>query len=204
MFEKSTAFANWMSWFSHENRDEPFRLPDGRRCTTNGRWAMVAQNDGPVCEGDKFANRGKVIAGHLEAEAIHEREVSREFMEQFGPCNHPEIGVCQTCEGRGDVPHVCGCDLCEEDTELCGECDGKGKSINQPDQRKVTLWGHPFSANMIAYMVEHAPAATGYRLRVTPNVLVIATDQWEGVVVRLHPGSSTESVAEIMTQQEVG
>jgi hypothetical protein len=190
MHQKDTQFADWMDWFRGERygQSDPFRVPDGRRCTTDGVMAMVAAHDGPTVDNTKYVERGKFIGNYLASSPKNERDLSRDFMEQFGPCVHPDFDECENCKGSGESRHVCDCDFCDETKEECGECDGKGKEVYDPDKRPVRLWGMAFDANLIAYMVEHAPAADAYRLRLLDGVLLISTDLWDGLIVKLSLG----------------
>ncbi len=37
---------------------------------------------------------------------------------------------CEGCVGTGQVDHYCNCDICNEQTEECGECFGEERVTN--------------------------------------------------------------------------
>lgn len=162
MFAKDTLFADWLSWFCAE--EEPFRHKTGQplempagRVATNGRYAVVTNDGGPCLKGTG-SGVPDLIAGLLsdQGDVIATMDFA-EFKALAGSCDHPWMVTCDKCDGEKRVEHECDCEHCTVDSEKCGDCKGTGKADHAPELRYVTLWGHPFDGNQLAYILEHVP-----------------------------------------------
>lgn len=199
MFTADMICSHWLKWFVGSD-DTPewtrtvFRLADGSFAATDGRVAVVTAEQMPFdvpAPDAKLAARTDHVAKYLAIPAEKSITMSCEtVLEMFGACKHPAIGKCNNCKGKGEVSHDCDCDLCEKDTEPCENCDGTGKAESIPDKRYVSLWNHPIDANLISYVLAHAPAAEQYALEIYPqtsdyHLLRIVTPTWTAIIVML-------------------
>lgn len=62
---------------------------------------------------------------------------------------YPARNGCADCGGKGYLQHVCNCAHCEQDTEECDSCFGKGVRL-RPGSRPGTLFGGLFDRNLVA------------------------------------------------------
>jgi len=195
MYPADMKFADWLQWFTHDYHDETqhlFRLPDGRTAATDGKVAVVT-TEKTAAEPVTLVRRESIpefIVGMLESPAIKSNTLSRaRIKEIFGVCEHPQQTVCSECKGEKVVPHYCGCYLCEAEEEKCGECEGTGVEDELPDTRPVNVWSEPVNANLVAYVLAHAPASEEYVLSIilpavgkNPCSLRINTPRWDAIV----------------------
>lgn len=198
MFAADAHMSHWLMFF--RNPDDypdwsktPFRLADGRYAATDSKIAAVTAEQMPFdvpMPDEKMMNRVAVISKCLAEPAQKTITLPREtVLAMFGPCEHPVISECEDCDGTGFVPHNCSCDLCEVDDEDCRNCDGIGKAQSTPDTQYALLWGHPLNANLVAYVLAHAPAAEQYTLEICSqngvHHLRIVTPTWTAIVVMM-------------------
>jgi len=191
MYPADMQCVDWLRWFTNDDHDETqhfFRLPGGRTAATSGYFAVVTAEK-TAKEPVTLVFRKMIpelIVGMLETPAIKSNTLSRtRMMDLFGECDHPRSTVCSECKGEKIVPHDCGCYLCEANQEECGECDGKGAKTELPETRPVNVWSEPINANLVAYVLAHAPAAEEYVLsiiRTYPCYLRIHTPRWDAIV----------------------
>lgn len=195
MYAKDTLFADWLSWFAGERATKPFSLPDGRRTATDGRM-IVAVNDGgqtfPVPDGlEKAPGRSvtflaePAIGGTVSVSPKH-------LLEVVGACEHPAAVPCAECNGTKRMRHSCDCEYCDRDYhDGCDWCDSTGKTESIPDARPMTIYGRPFDANRIAYILEHTPEAEAVQVYLSGDSvkLHIVAPQWHAVL-----GGMTEDV----------
>lgn len=115
MFESDARFADWLDWFIGEREQiaSPFRLPDGRRCATDSKIAVVTTDEGhsAIIEGDWYAKIPERTQSFFSL-PVDKEETVENMAERFGECEHPTVQKCSTCKGRKTIDHVCGCDLC--------------------------------------------------------------------------------------------
>lgn len=202
MHTTDTQFARWLSWFADpDSRTKvPFLLPNGWAVATDGRFAVAT----PEAEGiEPPKDIRESIPGYLVEMLMkpgtHETIVPHARMvEMFGACEHPKAETCPHCSGRKVVDHDCDCEYCQKATEPCGFCEEAGVAETRPEARPVCLWGVPIDANRAAYILEHAPPADNYWLRVITGpantehqILRIDTPKWSALLV----GMTTDKTA---------
>jgi hypothetical protein len=66
----------------------------------------------------------------------------------------PKITVCEKCGGTGEAE----CPHCGQDLE-CEDCDGKGKSIEKIEERRIRIGGIDFSDRYLWLIKENCPGA---------------------------------------------
>ena len=189
MYAKDTQFSDWLCWYTNKDREnmaQPFPLDDGKRAATNGTIAVVTSEEG-------------------SSSPCHKPPIVD--VADVGPCEHPARDVCPKCCGTKEVDHECDCSLCEAEFEDCKECDGTGWIETIPETRYVTIWGELFNANLVAYVLEHAPQDHQYTLRLVkcgenPTLHIVAA-KWHAIVVAMTKSVKAEhACSELATRWE--
>lgn len=195
MFPADMKCVDWLSWFVADSEGDTgkwFLLPSGERAATDGKLAVVTNEPTESEPGvsEKLAKRGVVIANILAQLSTHSITLPYpDAVAMFGECQHIFASQCPACKGTGNVPHYCGCDLCEADEEECG-CDN-GIAMEYPPDRYCAIWNHPFDANLIAYIFAHSPACETCRIEYLPHddkqagILRVITERWKALLVGL-------------------
>lgn len=191
---------DWLDWFTHSDTEEntslTFPLPDGRRCATDGRFAVMIGDSGPV--GPPLEDSGRRKRRDIPKQ-LCDMTVATPF-KTAPPLSLADlkaklpafVGVteikCVECYGSKKVPHTCGCELCDVVEEPCGTCDATGSVFDSPDNSYCTIMGVPFDAQRVGYVLAHCPEQPSYMLSVIADkndMLVIKTAAWTALLVAL-------------------
>jgi len=198
MFPADLKVDFWLQWFVSDSdtawNNRWHLLPDGRKFATDTKTAVATSdetNQMPGTLDEKRKTYPALIADLLIAPAKFSVKVPHEqAVKMFGPCDHMKLTTCPRCNGKKQVPHHCGCDLCEAETEKCDFCDGTGTAEEYPEKRHVAAFDRPFDPNQIAYLIAHAPACELYTIELVQRgkdnyVLRVTTDCWQAVIAEL-------------------
>ena len=195
---KESLYTDWLRWFTkfeiEDGIGKPFDLNDGWQAATNGYIGIVAKKKDvtySTLDHRRADTIIKIMSGLTEIKPEDGDKVfGPELAGIVGECIHPIKKTCSRCGGKGVVTHYCDCDLCEEDEEKCFDCYGKGDDF-EVEKRCAKILGLCVDANLVAYMMDHAPRQDEYRLRIgnSPDnkqkILLVITKEWVGCVPEL-------------------
>ena len=214
MFPADMQVADWLQWFVEDSDTSEarlwFHLPDGRRCATDGKMAVITGDPSPndAAPGVLTGRHQTVPTKVMEILAQPpQKSITLPWSEAvalFGPCEHMTTTTCPQCKGKKKMPHRCGCGLCEADEEDCDFCDGTGIAEEYPEIKTVRVWGTLFDPNRAAYILAHAPACDEVTLALCKNavssgeVLRFTTARWEAVLVPLLSIDKMKEYPEVM------
>lgn len=209
MFAVDKKCNDWLEWFCEDSENETrqiFLMPDGRRAATDGRFSVVASHPGYSISLMIRRRTPPVLLEMLTVNSHNKRMLQADWLvATFGTCEHPSFNVCLHCHGKKNVVHICECELCEADTEICSYCNGDGEEENSAEVRPVKCWGTLFDANRLAYLLKCAPASDSYLFELAKYkdnfMLRVSTAQWSAVVAKLsEEGSYMLTVPEVMAE----
>lgn len=220
MHTKNSTFTDWLQWFYDPDAaygpKGPLAMPDGSRMATNNIVAVVTNTSGLTVDYEgRRGNQADHVVKLLAQDAAATGEYTYDEMRAaFGEAEHPSEGKCQKCEGTGSVEHRCNCDLCHENIEDCPDCGGEGTCGTEPERRSVPALGCLVDANIVAYVVEHAPRSDAYQVGVIANavslyksvgVLRIVTSEWSALIVGLelneNASDGDENTVEVLAKK---
>lgn len=210
MHTADSQFAHWLQWFCDDRTPQPFAVPDGRVCGSDGKIAVITAEAVPITPlVGRLANVPERVAGLLALPLVKSRPMLfAQLAEMFQPHVPITTTTCDRCHGKKKVQHICECELCNADEENCDQCDATGVIDEYPQDKRCLMFGEMFDWHRLSYLFAHVPptlqcevgivAAITDEDTATPATLRIITDEWTAVV-----SSMDKRVAEPMDAREL-
>jgi hypothetical protein len=169
---------DWLQWFTSDC--DPSQLDAERIVALDSRMAVVRPGTSGAGPAPEKVSAAIVLAEPARRTLTVDADVLRAAC---GRPEHPARKLCDDCRGTGRKPHACACILCEVDMEDCG-CDG-GRETVLPAFRKRELFGAVIDANLLAYLIEHAPASGVLTVDYFGYVFRIVSPDWTALIARV-------------------